>query len=52
MKELMKDGRILELDGIVADICEPCQMGKQHLVKFSMSSARSGGPLDLVHMDV
>ena len=27
-------------------------MLKQHWVKFSISLARSGGPLDLVHIDV
>ena len=51
MKEPMKHGRIPQLDGGVIGICEPCQMGKQHRVKFFMSSARSGGPLNLVHTD-
>ena len=52
MKVLMKDGQISDLDSGVTEVCEPCQLGKQHRVKFSISSACSGGPLDLVHMDV
>ena len=52
MKVLMKDGHILDLDDGVVEVCEPCQLEKQHRFKFSMSSARIGGPLELVHMDV
>ena len=52
MRVLMRNGRILELDEGVVDICEPCQMKKQHRIKFSINSAHNIGPLELVHSDV
>ena len=52
MNVLIKDGWIPDLDGGIVEVCESCQLGKQHRVKFSISSEHSRGPLELVHMDV
>lgn len=40
------------LDGGLLEVCESCQICKQHGVKFSNSLARSAGPLELVHIDL
>ena len=52
MKELSKNGSILDLGGDTSGVYKPCQMGKQRRIQFSSSLAHYVAPLELVHMDV
>ena len=52
MKELSKNGSILDLGGDILGVCEPCQMEKQRRIQFSSSLTHSVAPLGIVHTDV
>ena len=52
MKELSKNGSILDLGKDILGVCEPCQMEKQRRIQFSSNSAHIVALLELVHTDV